>query len=160
MYYAPEDLAGLGARFAIGAIDGAVLLFMIVVFYFVFEVVGVDVPLRRGYLLPFFVGYLGGIKGTRLGTLGYRLMGYRLVGLDGRPPSVTRSMARSVFTLFWFGLDTFWVKNDENKQAFRDKLAGTYVVRRGAEPLGAGRLSYSEYFVAGGSVRVAEVQRS
>jgi uncharacterized RDD family membrane protein YckC len=87
-------------------------------------------------------------------------MGYRLVGLDGSPPSLARSMARSVLTLFWFGLDTFWVKNDENKQAFRDKLAGTYVVRRDAEPIGPGRLSYSEYFVFGFSVRVAEVGKS
>ena len=45
-------------------------------------------------------------------------------------------------------VDLLWLSGDPHRQALRDKLAGTYVVRKTAEPAGTGKIvrRYYEFF--------------
>jgi hypothetical protein len=53
-----------------------------------------------------------------------------------------------------------WVASDDDSPTTpRAKLVGTYVVRRGAPPLGSGPITYPTYFVAGFSVVFPHVAR-
>lgn len=92
-----------------------------------------DVGLSLGWAGLYFTFFLGWWKGR---TPGKRLLGIRVVRLDGKPLGYWASFERyggyaaSLFT----GLEGFgrliW---DPNRQALEDKLAGTVVVRDTAE---------------------------
>jgi len=92
-----------------------------------------DVGLSLGWAGLYFTFFLGWWKGR---TPGKRLLGIRVVRLDGQPLGYWASFERyggyaaSLFT----GLEGFgrliW---DPNRQALEDKLAGTVVVRDAAE---------------------------
>jgi uncharacterized RDD family membrane protein YckC len=158
VFYARSDLAGLSARLAIGAIDLSVLTFLIVITALPLAILGVEAALKV-LVIPIAWAYMAALKRTRVGTLGYRMMGFRLVGLDGRPVSLFHATARFVVLLWLAGVDTFSMVSDENAQTFRDKFAQTYVVRRNAEPAGVARVSYNHYFGFGGSIALADIYR-
>jgi uncharacterized RDD family membrane protein YckC len=64
-------------------------------------------------------------------TLGKRLFGLRVVGRDGRRPSVARSAARaglSLFSFLFLGLGALLALFTRSGRALHDFLAGTYVV--------------------------------
>jgi uncharacterized RDD family membrane protein YckC len=66
-------------------------------------------------------------------TFGKRLMGIRVVGRDGRSPSLTRSAVRSAVALgsaAVLGLGPLLALFTRSGRALHDFLAGTYVVRR------------------------------
>jgi len=67
-------------------------------------------------------------------TVGKRMMGIRVVGQDGRLISLGRSFLREVVGKWLsglvFSLGYLWAVWDKDKQAWHDKLVGTYVVRR------------------------------
>ncbi len=88
--------------------------------------------------------YLSVLKASELRTPGYWLTGLRIVDLKGRRPSLARMTFRLVFWIL--GpihplYDLLYVSNDGQRQTLRDRLVGTYVVRRSAEPAGRGRKS-------------------
>lgn len=63
---------------------------------------------------------------------GKRLLGLRVVTSGGSPPGVMRGFARTLGTVLSFsafGLGHLWAAWDGRKQAWHDKLAGTYVIR-------------------------------
>jgi Mce-associated membrane protein len=63
---------------------------------------------------------------------GKRLLGMRVVTSSGEPPGIMRGFARTVGTIVSFlalGLGHLWALWDGRKQAWHDKLAGTYVIR-------------------------------
>ncbi|OGP86502.1 MAG: hypothetical protein A2Y95_07915 [Deltaproteobacteria bacterium RBG_13_65_10] len=65
-------------------------------------------------------------------TIGKKLLGLRLVGTDGERISLVRAFARDLALLLSFlplGLGFLWVAWDSQKQAWHDKLAGTYVLK-------------------------------
>ena len=64
-------------------------------------------------------------------TPGKLLMGVRVSQMTGQPLTIRRAALRYVG--YWlsaipFGLGFFWVLMDDRRQAWHDKLAGTYVV--------------------------------
>jgi uncharacterized RDD family membrane protein YckC len=94
-------------------------------------------------LLP--VGYQLAAGKLRGGTIGYRIARIRLIGHDGRPPTWKQLSVRtlaSLLTFFTLGmvyLPTFkWKK----RQAFHDRLAGTWMVLARAHPAGPGQIVY------------------
>jgi len=105
--------------------------------------------------------YLAGLKATGLATLGYRLANVELVDLQGRRVGLWRCTHRFLvlFAAPFNLLDLTWLTHDPNRQTLRDKVAGTYVVRRGARPLGSGSLTYPTYFIGGLSFVFTEVMR-
>jgi uncharacterized RDD family membrane protein YckC len=64
-------------------------------------------------------------------TVGKWFMGLKIIGPDGRPPSVGRSVLRFVgyglsAIAFWLGY--VWVVIDDERQAWHDHIAKTWVV--------------------------------
>lgn len=64
-------------------------------------------------------------------TIGKWLMGLKVVGLDGRPPTIGRSIVRVIgyglsAIVFWAGY--LWVIIDDERKAWHDHLARTWVV--------------------------------
>jgi uncharacterized RDD family membrane protein YckC len=66
-------------------------------------------------------------------TIGHRLLGLRVVTVQGSPLGLGRAIFRYVG--YWIGvlacgLGFLWVAFDSNKQGWHDKMAGTLVVRQ------------------------------
>jgi len=90
---------------------------------------------RSAVLPPVLVQKLGS-------TIGCRIAGVRVVDLYGDMPALWRLSLRLIW---WFLgpvnvlLDLLFMTNDPARQTLRDKLMGTYVVKRQAQPAGKGR---------------------
>lgn len=162
VYYAENDVAGLVARLVALAVD---VLLVAAAWGALSLVVGfVELPQSVANVAAFVLAwaYLAWLKRSPIGTLGYRLCRLQVVDLSGGRVSLASSTARFLF-LFWgplnFLIDLIWLSHDANRQSLRDKIVGTYVVRRGAGPVGSGPIAYPTYFVATLSFVVPEVQR-
>jgi hypothetical protein len=105
--------------------------------------------------------YLVILKRTRIRTLGYLIGRARIVNLRGGPPGIGALTIRLAFATIGpinLIIDLFWITGDENRQALRDKFAGTYVVNKGAQPAGKGPVVYRSYSLLFNFL-VREVQR-
>jgi uncharacterized RDD family membrane protein YckC len=106
--------------------------------------------------------YLAVLARTEWGTLGYKLTGVRVVNLSGQVPTLGSMAYRTLFALLGpvnALLDIVWVAGDPNAQSVRDKLAGTYVVRRSTAPAGRGRIRRVTLSLLGYILTVHEVGR-
>ena len=150
VYFRRQDYAGFGRRLLIVVADGLVAAgFCIPLATALWAVIPSEeqaaaVTLPACAIVLFF--YFVALKRSRIGTLGYRIGGVRIVGLDGQPPGWFALTVRLLFAALgpvgWL-LDMLWLSGDPHRQALRDKLAQTYVVRRHAQPAGTGRVVYS-----------------
>jgi len=166
VYYSLQDYAGLGRRLLILAIDAGVLvaaLFATLVAYGLAP----DGPLSSihlyagGYVL-FIAFYLAVLGRSDLGTLGYLLTSVRVVNLEGQRPSLPCMLCRSSFAVLGplnALLDIIWLGGDSHRQSVRDKLTGTYVVRRKAKPAGVGVQNYVMITLGYWNLSVREVSR-
>lgn len=79
----------------------------------------------------------------------------------GSRVSLWRSTSRFslLFMSFANCIDMLLLSHDRNRQTLRDKILGTYVIRRGARPLGSGPLTYPTFFVGRLSFVFSEVAR-
>jgi uncharacterized RDD family membrane protein YckC len=78
-------------------------------------------------LLTYHIGFWAW-KGTTFGGIVCQL---RVVRLDGSPMRFVDALVRGIASLFSLavaGLGCFWILKDEERQAWHDKIAGTYVV--------------------------------
>jgi uncharacterized RDD family membrane protein YckC len=69
-------------------------------------------------------------------TVGKRALGIKVISADGMPLSWTQGVLRSLGYLvsgFPFDLGFLWAAWDDNRQAWHDKFAGTYVVKASYE---------------------------
>jgi uncharacterized RDD family membrane protein YckC len=65
-------------------------------------------------------------------TIGGRILGLRLVRVDGQPVTYGTSIARYLMLIVSYIallLGVIWVGFDKRKQGWMDKTAGTYVIR-------------------------------
>jgi uncharacterized RDD family membrane protein YckC len=110
--------------------------------------------------------YLVVCKRTRVRTLGYRLARVRLIDIRGGSPRSLRVTFRLLLALMGgytssLGLvDFLWITGDDHKQALRDKLAQTYVIKVGAQPAGRGPIVYDVYHVLAWTLYLPEVRRA
>jgi uncharacterized RDD family membrane protein YckC len=153
VFYGPGDYAGFVTRCWILVIDTAVLIAA----WFALGVVlwpDIDVLVRWFYLAwtCFALAYLTFIKASPLGTLGLSLTQTRIVTIRGKRPS----FFRMIFRLFLWVLgpfntvfDLIYLAGDRRKQSLRDKVAGTYVVRRLASPAGTGTIRLANLMILG-----------
>jgi uncharacterized RDD family membrane protein YckC len=68
-------------------------------------------------------------KGTTVGGI---ICNLRLIRTDGQPLRFIDALVRALSSLFSFaalGLGLLWILRDAERQAWHDKIAGTYVVR-------------------------------
>ena len=79
-------------------------------------------------LLAYNVGFWTW-KGTTVGGIICQL---RVVRVDGTPLRFADALVRglsAIFSLIVVGLGFFWIIKDPERQAWHDKIAGTYVVK-------------------------------
>ena len=83
-------------------------------------------------LIPFIIALYFVMFWSLTGrTIGKWFMGLKVVGKNGRPPTIGRSMLRAFGYLvsaivFWIGY--LWVIIDDQRRAWHDHMAGTSVV--------------------------------
>lgn len=93
-----------------------------------------DFDLRNGFLIavPLIIAfYYVGQWALTGATVGKWLLGLRVVRADGNPPTIARSLIRFVgygLSAIVFFLGFIWVLFDEERRAWHDELAGTWVV--------------------------------
>ncbi len=91
-----------------------------------------DLTRRDGTIFPLLLAYHIGFwtwKGTTVGGIICQL---RLVRVDGAPLRFVDALVRglsSLFSLAVLGLGCLWILKDPERQAWHDKIAGTYVVK-------------------------------
>ena len=84
------------------------------------------------FMIPFVIGsyfvFFWALTGR---TIGKWFMGLKVVGRDGRPPSIGRSLVRLIgygisALVLWMGY--VWVIIDDERQGWHDHMAKTWVV--------------------------------
>jgi uncharacterized RDD family membrane protein YckC len=147
--YRVEDYAGLLRRVGATAVDLCVLVLVWGTVTVMLHVSGViefgrpDVPVAyHAAMLVFAFLYLTWLKKSAVRTPGYWVTGLRIVDLKGQPPSMFLMSLRQA----WWALgpvnplvDLFFMSGDDCRQTLRDKLVGTYVIKKDAQPVGRGR---------------------
>jgi len=164
VYYASKDYIGFGRRLLIDLIDFIVVFLVWITILIIAAIIGSS---HEAYDKIFFFSilivsflYLVVLK-FMARTLGYTLLGGQIVSLQGIRPSLPAIILRWVFVFIGPGnvlLDLLWLSGDPYKQAIRDKLARTYVVRRGSQPAGTGTIRYMRLGLFGYQLLYAEVK--
>jgi uncharacterized RDD family membrane protein YckC len=88
-------------------------------------------PEERVFLLGLLVYHVA-LWTWKQSTVGGIICHLRLVRVDGRrltfPDALVRGLS-SIFSLVAFGLGGLWILRDPERQAWHDKIAGTYVLK-------------------------------
>lgn len=165
--FAREDCLGVARRLLIDVVDVLVAaVASIAVTLLAYLLVGEEFLWQGGTLLIWcivWLGYFVFLKGSRFRTLGYILTRAKILNLQGERPSFGQLLIRFLFAAFGplnFVIDLLWIPSDPRRQALRDKFAGTYVVRRTANPTGKGRIAFVPYTMFGQSYIFKEVQEA
>jgi uncharacterized RDD family membrane protein YckC len=165
VYYQRQDYAGLWRRLLAAIVDAIVAVAGLFALLIGTPSTASVFLLLMVWLALFFL-YLIVCKRTRVRTLGYRLARVRLVDIRGDSPRSLRVTFRLLLALMGgyssvLGLvDLLWITGDDHKQALRDKLAHTYVIRAGAQPAGRGPIVYDVYHVLAWTLYLPEVRRA
>jgi uncharacterized RDD family membrane protein YckC len=90
-------------------------------------------PLRGGRMFGLgMLIYHVGFWTWQQTTIGGIICHLRIVKMDGGPMRVVDGLVRglsSIFSVVVFGLGFFWILRDPERQAWHDKIAGTFVVK-------------------------------
>jgi len=172
VYFCSEDYASFPRRLAILAIDSFVLLLIFTLLIMFSLLANAIVFQEYGERLspwPFVLAfvaicwsYLALIENTIFGTLGFLIVGVKIVNLRGDPPSILRMTLRLLlWSLGPFNLiyDLVWLAGDIHKQSLRDKIAGTFIVRRDALPAGNGPIKLARLMFMGWTFVFYEVKK-
>lgn len=80
------------------------------------------------------------MRRTRGGTVGYRLLGARIVNAQGESPTLRMLIRRTFLAIVGvlpFGATYFSCARSDRRQAWHDRWANTWVLRKGAQPAGS-----------------------
>jgi uncharacterized RDD family membrane protein YckC len=165
VYYSADDYIGVAKRLMIEVVDVPVAFMLSAAVIWIVRRLEEDISTDGVLLLCALVwfGYFVLLKRSTYRTLGYIIAGARIVDLYGRRPSVFRLLARVLFAAlgpFNFLMDLFWLTGDRDRQALRDKLVATYVIRRHAIPIGSGKIVMKTYMFWGMTFLFKEVARA
>lgn len=151
VYYAASDYVGLWPRIVILVVDTIVLLVGWALFAFLSQLIGYP-GIFTLLTIAFVWWYEVPLKRSRFRTLGYWLMGCKIVNLRGEPPSYFMLTFRALMWAsgpFNFLFDLFWCGIDDDRQTLRDRFSSTCVVKVNAEPVGSGSVQLTRFFAAG-----------
>ena len=167
-FYDLDSYAGIGKRFSVQLIDLTVLIFLAFVAWLPFMALILMGFIRNDpsgiFLIVCLVVlwiYLAPVKRS-IGTVGYRLLGLKIVAAKGGAPSLAVMTARMLMWIlgpFNVLLDLVWLAADTERQSLRDCYLGTYVVSRSATPLGRGPLHLTRYNSCGLTLAYPRVSR-
>ena len=165
VYYAKSDQIGLIRRMLIDIVDGTVLLLVWLLFLPVILMFNVA-PERFAFALMMTIivtgfAYLVVLKRVAR-TLGYVVGNAQVVNLFGQKPSIVSLMIRALFVSIGplnSLMDLIWLSSDPHRQAIRDKISRSYVIRRGSQPAGQGHIRYVRLDLLGYQLLLPEVTR-
>jgi uncharacterized RDD family membrane protein YckC len=166
VYFDREDYAGFWLRVLIDIIDVTVMMVVSVGCSLLIVTVVSTSQQEATALCIIWAGlwflYFVLLKRSDFGTLGYKLCKVRIVNMRGKCPSIPALTLRLMFAVFGplnILIDLIWLSGDDNRQALRDKFAQTYVIKRGASPVGVGKVMYGVFDVWGWHLVFREVKR-
>lgn len=142
--YNRQDYCGFWRRFAANSLDGIILgiLYRAIneLLRAIASLSGTAYPGFSEWMLCaiIFWVYMIWLKGYRGATPGYYALGIRIISINGTHVNVKQILIRimsSFFSAIPFGLGYIWITIDANRQAWHDKIAGTYVIKSGAMPV-------------------------
>ena len=165
VYFLHKDYASFWLRVLIDVIDafavGAAWTVVAIVLFTIFPFNRMTLKLTLAIFAVVAFCYLVILKRSKIGTVGYRIGGVRIVGLDGQTASLSALTLRMLLAplgpLNWF-MDLAWLSGDKHRQALRDKLAHTYVVKAKAEPVGTGKIIFRYYDILGFNFLFQEIE--
>lgn len=166
LLYRKQDYLGFFARLFIDLIDVCVLAAGCVLSLYIAVCYGYeenDLVLDRimfAWLLVAFI-YIGPFKATPLPTLGYLIFRAKLVNSRGNRAGFWQASGRAVMMVIGplnFLLDLFWLFGDSPRQALRDKLSSTYLIRKNAEVVARGKIVRNILHVMGYRMQVEEIK--
>ncbi len=164
VYFRREDYAGFWLRLLIDLIDALVIGTVCLA-----PTIAFDLPLMAStWILNLFLAtcaivvfcYFVVLKRSKIGTVGYLVGRVRILSLDGRPVRLRSLTFRTLFAVLspLIGFDSIWIAGDPHRQALRDKLTQTYVVKRNAVPVGTGKVVFGYYEIWGYNFILREVE--
>lgn len=168
-YYDIEDYAGFGTRLLILFVDSVALLLIGLLLWIPLTALWITEWIESdpsgyfwlAYLLAIWI-YLAPLKRSSFGTIGFKMMGVRLVSAKGGLPSLFNMTVRMVMWLFGpfnIVLDLLWLGADTESQSLRDCYLGTYLIKRNAKPIGRGKLHLAHYTAMGFALAYPRVCR-
>ena|ERR1019366_6444626 len=139
MYAAPQyqsqpqlQYVSVGMRFLALLIDGIILGVVDGIIYALLHSASPGAAGTIGGLIA--IAYTFGLEATQGATLGKRLLGLRVVKMDGSPigwsESIIRNLLRIVDGLFGYLVGAILIWTSPQRQRLGDRLANTVVVRR------------------------------
>lgn len=167
VYFRREDYAGFWLRLLIDVIDvvvaGALCSALVIPPIAIWAIspskIGIDLILATCTVVAFC--YFVVLKRSKAGTVGYRIGGVRIVGLDGHTAGWLALTYRLLFAalgpLNWL-LDLIWLSGEPHRQTLRDKFAQTYIIKKTAEPVGTGKVVYRYYEIFGYNFIFREIE--
>lgn len=162
VYFAPSDCLGVGRRLIIDIVDFIATTVAGVILSAVLRNPVLLLVIWPGVLVTYFVF----LKGTYR-TLGYVVAGARIVGYDGERPSYGMLSFRLAFVMLGtlytstnYIVDILWLSSDPARQALRDRITRTYVVRRLAQPAGSGAIAHEMVTLHGGALLLTRVSQT
>jgi len=130
--YNRQDYGGYWKRGLADLIDGIFLGIG-------FGIVGFGPKNVAGILeIVIFLTYMIWFKLSYGATPGYQMLDMKIVSINGAELTLKQIVIRLFSTFFsavLFGLGYIWIAFDKNKQAWHDKIAGTYVIKAGVTPI-------------------------
>ena len=168
-YYDMDDYVGFGKRLIVVCIDSMIIVLIGIALWIPFVVLIVTEYAQTDpsgvfwifFLIAIWV-YLAPIKRSDFGTIGYRMLGIRLVSTKGGRPSLINMTIRMMiwmFAPFNFVLDLLWLGADTESQSLRDCYLGTYLITRKAKPIGRASAHLTRYYAMGFSLAYPRVCR-
>jgi uncharacterized RDD family membrane protein YckC len=158
-YYDPKDYVGFGKRLIVILIDSVAMILIGIALWVPFLVLILAQIIQTDpsgvfwitYLIAIWV-YLAPVKRSHFGTIGYRILGIKLVSAKGGRPSLINMTIRMLMWMFGpfnFVLDLVWLGADTESQSLRDCYLGTYLVTRNANPIGRAPVHLARYNAMG-----------
>ena len=167
VYYDRAAYAGFWVRLIVDVIDISVIMTISIIsttlFMRVFSPSEQLIPILFLLWAGLWFIYFVLLKRSSFGTLGYKLCKIRIVNLSGDRPSIIALALRLIFAIIGplnILLDLIWLSGDDNRQALRDKFAQTYVVKKNTNPIGTGKIIYSDFDLWGWRMIFREVKRT
>ena len=168
-FYDPKDYVGIGKRLIVMIVDSIMLVLIGILIWIPFlalilsGVIQIDPSgmIWISFLVAIWV-YLGPIKRSDFGTVGYRLLGIKLVSAKGGKPSLINMTIRMMLWMFGpfnFVLDLLWLGADSENQSLRDCYLSTYLVSRNANPIGRAPVHLTRYTAMGFALSYPRVCR-
>ncbi|MCP4160912.1 MAG: RDD family protein [Deltaproteobacteria bacterium] len=143
IYYHESDYASIKRRIVSIIIDIMVIVMISCIVLIITRLFNDNLNLKSNcfFLVALSFLYLTFLKRSRFRTVGYILMGIKVVNLRGGKPSLYSMFMRVIMLI----IGTYDIpksidlaKTDLTKQTLRDKFLGHYVVNVKARPIGSG----------------------